>query len=236
MTDTLTTTATPSEVTLVAVDLYRDIHKGIRTELFAVCVESGRLDPDDAAGRADLAAQVRSVVELLVSHAAHEDRHIHPAIETHLPILGELVERDHAALEDRMATLVEFADVVAHATGDRTRAGLHHLYLELCDFTGAYLRHQDMEERVVMPALESAIGIDEVLAINGAIIASIPPEEMTRSLAVMLPAMNLDDRAEMLGGMRAGAPAEVFAGVWSLAGSVLEPADLAALARRLEQS
>jgi hypothetical protein len=33
--------------------------------------------------------------------------------------------------------------------------------------------------------------------------------------------------------MRAGAPAEVFDGVWSLAGSVLDVADLRALARRL---
>ena len=50
----------------------------------------------------------------------------------------------------------------------------------------------------------------------------------------MIPAMNVDDRAELLGGMQAGAPPEVFAGVWSLVGSVLEPADHAALARRLD--
>ena len=49
----------------------------------------------------------------------------------------------------------------------------------------------------------------------------------------MLPAMNLDDRAELLGGMRAGAPAEVFQGVWGLAESVLDPRDLAPLAARL---
>jgi hypothetical protein len=34
--------------------------------------------------------------------------------------------------------------------------------------------------------------------------------------------------------MRAGAPAEVFEAVWSLAGSVLAPADVAAIATRLE--
>ena len=56
---------------------------------------------------------------------------------------------------------------------------------------------------------------------------------MAQSLALMLPAMNIDDRTEMLGGMQAGAPAEVFDGVWGLAGSVLAPADHAALAARL---
>ena len=56
---------------------------------------------------------------------------------------------------------------------------------------------------------------------------------MAKSLAIMLPAMNVDDRTELLGGMQAGAPAEVFDGVWGLAGSVLEPADLAAVASRI---
>jgi hypothetical protein len=56
---------------------------------------------------------------------------------------------------------------------------------------------------------------------------------MARSLAVMLPAMNVDDRCELLGPMRAAAPAEVFESVWSLTGSVLTPADLGAVATRL---
>ncbi len=56
---------------------------------------------------------------------------------------------------------------------------------------------------------------------------------MATSLGIMLPAMNIDDRAEMLGGMQAGAPPEVFAGVWALAGSVLTPADYVALGTRL---
>ena len=45
--------------------------------------------------------------------------------------------------------------------------------------------------------------------------------------------MNVDDRTELLGGMRMGAPAEVFAGVWGLVGSVLAPVDAAAVAARL---
>ena len=57
---------------------------------------------------------------------------------------------------------------------------------------------------------------------------------MAQGLAVMIPAMNIDDRTALLGGMRAGAPAEVFDGVWSLVGSVLEPDDHRALARRLD--
>ena len=84
-----------------------------------------------------------------------------------------------------------------------------------------------------MPALEAAVGPEQTFAIHQQILGSIPPDEMAKSLGLMLPAMNLDDRTDMLAGMRAGAPAEVFQGVWGLAGTVLTPGDHAALASRL---
>ena len=85
-----------------------------------------------------------------------------------------------------------------------------------------------------MPALEQAVGVDAVIGMHMAIISSIPPEEMAQSLAFMLPSMNLDDRVELLGGMRMSAPPEAFAGVVGLARSVLHPTDYAAVAARLD--
>ncbi len=84
-----------------------------------------------------------------------------------------------------------------------------------------------------MPALEELLGVPAVIELHKAIVGSIPPEEMALSLSLMLPAMNVDDRTELLGGMRAEAPAPVFEGVWNLAASVLDRADLAAVATRL---
>jgi hypothetical protein len=166
-------------------------------------------------------------VAYLVSHAEHEDANVQPAIEAHLPDLAERIASDHVRLEARMDTLRALA---ADAAG---RFDLHRVYLELASFTSAYLAHQDLEERLVMPALDSAIGLDAVVAIHGAVIASLSPDEMMRSLALMLPAMNVDDRTELLGGMRADAPAPVFEAVWRLAGSVLPVADHSTLATRL---
>jgi hypothetical protein len=219
----------------VTIDLYRDIHKGIRSELFATTEEAGRIDPSDPVARQALRDHIAAVVDLLVTHAEHEDGHVQPAIEQHLPALAEQVEHDHETLEARILGLRDQADDVAarEAGAGAARFPMHQLYVELASFTGAYLAHQDLEERVIMPALEAAIGIDASLEIHQAIVASIPPDVMAQSLAVMLPAMNVDDRAELLGGMQAGAPPEVFRGVWSLAGSVLHPTDLESLATRL---
>jgi hypothetical protein len=220
----------PADMTI---DLYRDIHKGIRSELFAVTMTAGRLDPSDRAGRSGLAGHVRSVVTLLIEHSDREDGALQPVLERELPALAERIELDHAAIDARLVPLQDLADGAVEVAHAEQRPALHRLYLELSSFTAVYLRHQDVEEQVVMPALEQSIGPDAVVGIHQAVIAAIEPEEMARSLAVMLPAMNIDDRAAMLGGMRAEAPAEVFAGIWGLAGSVLTAPDQAALAARL---
>jgi len=216
---------------IVTLDLYRDIHKGIRAELFAVTGDAGRLDPSDGVGRVAMQAHIDDVVDLLVTHAEHEDAGVQPALEEHLPDLAARVVEDHEVLEARMVELQAYAaDAVTAAD---TRGAVHRLYVELASFTSAYLAHQDLEERVIMPRLEAAIGFDAVLGIHQAIVGSIPPDQMARSLPIMLRAMNVDDRTELVGGMQAGAPPEVFAGLWSLARSALTNEDAAQVAARL---
>ncbi len=114
------------------------------------------------------------------------------------------------------------------------RPSLYRLYLNLASFTSAYLLHQDFEEWTVEPALEAVIGVDGLRRLDAAIVASIPPEDFGTGLTAMLPAMNIAERAELLAGVRGGAPSEVFAGVWALTRSVLEEPDFTALSRALD--
>jgi iron-sulfur cluster repair protein YtfE (RIC family) len=228
----ITTDITTAPLQLVVHDLYRDIHKGIRAELFCITERAGNLDPADRSDRADLSARVHRVVELLVSHAEHEDGHIQPVLERHLPDLATQIEDDHERLEARIELLAEQAADLVDAGGNARWRG-HQLYVELASFTSSYLAHQDLEERVVMPSLETVVGPEGSLALHQAIVGSIAPADLATSLSVMLPAMNVDDRAELLGGMQAGAPAEVFQGIWGLAASVLEAHDVDAVAARL---
>ena len=223
----------PVELVAVTADLYRDIHKGIRAELFAVTTRAGQIDPADLRDRAALATNVTSVIDLLVSHADHEDQGIQPALESELPDLATAIDSQHHALEARMELLAELAAAVQVAPTVDQAHRTQQLYLELASFTSAYLLHQDLEERIVMPALETAIGVEAVLGIHGGIIASIPPDELMRSLAVMFPAMNVDNRTEMLGGMQQSAPPEAFAGVVSLLRSVLPADEATAVTARL---
>jgi hypothetical protein len=217
----------------VLFDIYRDIHKGIRGELFALTSSAGQADPSDNEGRADLSRHVSSVVALLCDHAEHEDAEVLPVLEKHLPGLAERIETDHSALERRIAAVNDMAHTAIDAPRDSQRFELHRVYLELSAFTSAYLAHIDFEERQVAPALEQAVGVEGLVGIHGAILASLTPEEMAMSLPLMFAGMNVDDRTELLGGMQAHAPAEVFKGVWGLFGSAVSTADRAAVAARL---
>jgi len=224
---------TSDEFRLPVLDLYRDIHKGIRAELFAITSEAGSFDPSASCDWVALADHVGSVERLLSDHAGHEDTFVDPVLRELEPNLAEQIETDHHRLDALFARLSELSTIGGSASLDDRRRIAQLLYLDLSDFTSEYLRHQYVEERVVMPVLESHVGFDEILGIHQAIIGSIPPDQMAASLAFMLPAMNVDDRTELLGGMKAGAPPEAFAGVVGLARSVLVPAEFSKVATRL---
>lgn len=230
---THTQPASSTENTMVTTHLYRDVHKGIRSELFAVTTQAGRIDPASGTAREDVALHVRAVVAMLEGHAGHEDAAVQPALEVNLPALAARISADHELIAVREIGLVELADSLVEAPKGLCAQGVRQLYLELAHFTGVYLAHQDVEERQVLPALESAIGPEAVEDIHRAIVSNIPPDEMAKALAVMLPAMNIDNRVDMLGGMKAGAPPQIFEGIWGLANAVLDSADTDALGRRL---
>jgi len=222
-----------SDFSTPAVDLYRDIHKGIRAELFAVTSTAASIDPSDRCDRAALADHVVSVAGVLESHAHHEDVVIDPVLERHLPDLASEINDDHARLERMFSSITDLGTAIVDVAGSEQRRLLQLLHLDLARFTSSYLAHIDLEERVVMQRLPELLGVDEIAAMHGAIVGSIPPDEMARSLAFMLPAMNIDDRAELLGGLRLAAPPEAFEATMGLARSVLRPSDFATLADRL---
>jgi iron-sulfur cluster repair protein YtfE (RIC family) len=217
----------------VVVDIYRDIHKGIRNELFAVTLDAGRVDPHDSEAVNAVATRWDALSGLLVAHARHEEDFVQPVIERFVPVYAEEIVEAHARLESQAALLELLADRAAESCPEQSRLLTHRLYLGLASFTAAYMEHQEFEEFEVMVMLSQHVTPEELREVDNAIVASLSPEMMGQSLAIMLPAMNIEDQTELFSGMQAGAPPEVFAGAMGLAQSVLEPARYDALARRL---
>ena len=71
------------------------------------------------------------------------------------------------------------------------------------------------------------------MAVQMAIRTSVPPLDMCVFLRCMLPAMNPEERTAMLGGMKMGAPPEIFAMFWETAESCLSSTDMATVAGRM---
>src|SRR6185312_14629687 len=87
-----------------------------------------------------------------------------------------------------------------------------------------------------MPELWRLFSDEELIGMQQSIVQALAPEVLAMFLRQMLPAMNAPEREKMLGGFKQGLPAEHWAGVWSLAGGVLDAAALAELAAALDPS
>jgi hypothetical protein len=218
----------------VSFDIYRNIHKGIRNGLFSVTLAAGQTDPHDADAVRSLAERWTDLVGVLVAHAEHEDGFVQPVIERFNPAYAAEIAEAHPRLEAQMAELEVLVDRATDACPDQVRILTHRFYLGLASFTAEYLQHQEFEEFEVMVMLSQHLSFEELLAVDNAIVASIEPDMMARSAALMLPAMNIDDQTELYAGARAGVPPEVFQGMLMLAEAALEPERYHALRARLD--
>lgn len=218
----------------VGFDLYREVHKGIRRGLFQMVELAGTVDPRDSEALAAAHGRLACLLHLLDVHAAHEDEFLAPVIERHLPVLAARLHREHDALEGLTVELRRLSDEICspdrgHATVDERRLAQHRAYLTLTEFVAAYLDHQATEEAVVLPALNRAADIEELLQANADLVAAITPEDLDGYMRLIVPAVNPLDLAELYGGMRAGAPADAFAALLDLAREGLAPDDYARL-------
>lgn len=226
-----TMVSTPTSPQVTTIDLYREVHKGLRNGIFRVTVAAGATDPDDAAAVAGLVAAMSGLAQLLRAHAGHEDRHVEPLLERHAPDVAAELAVAHDDSEAAVDDLVATAAALEHAGADRA-AILATLYDRLADFTVTYLAHLRDEEGVAMPALAAALTSAELLDVQNAIRGQIAPDEMCSFIELMVPAMAPGERVAMLTGMQAAPPA-LFARFRDTARDALPEDEWRALAQQL---
>lgn len=207
----------------VELDLYRDVHKGIRHGLFDVTEQAGHLDPFDESAMSEAHERIDNLLHLLDVHARHEDAFLGPLVGRHLPALAAQLEREHAELDTLTVEIRRQLTTIEATTGAERRLGQHRLYLTLSEFTGSYLRHQITEEVEVLPALSRVARPEELMDANNAVVAAISPEDMDGYMNLIVPAVNPIDLAELYDAMRDGAPAEAFGAMLDVARAGLEP-------------
>lgn len=175
------------------IDVYRNVHKGIRMMLCDLLRKSGLTDFTDAAAVAALRADVADIFELLESHAQKEDEFIMPLVEKASATLFARFHEQHQDQESRLPGLLAALEAIDANAPDADAKG-HAIVVQLSRITGELLTHMADEELQLNPAMWSSLGDDEIGAAEQRLVMSIAPEKMARFLRWMIPALNAAER------------------------------------------
>ena len=191
-------------------DMYTPIHKAIRALMADTLLAVGRMDVTDELEFAQVTQRVIELLDFCRSHLEHENEFVHSAMEARAPGSTARIAAEHVEHEHHIAGLSRTAAaLLAQPVGARAAAALA-LYRELALFIAGNFQHMAVEESDHHRELWRHYSDEELLAIHDALLASIPPAEMMFALRWMVPFMNPAERAGMLQGMRAKAPAPAF--------------------------
>lgn len=221
----------PSVSSPARVDLYASVHKGLRAFMADTLAKVGRIDADDAEDVAAGLAQVRDLLLVCRVHLTDENLFIHQAIEARCAGASAKIALEHVHHEESLEALAALVRQTEEATAKAPL--VERLYRALAIFVAENLEHMHVEETEHNAALWAAYSDTELLEIEHAIIAWVPPEAMPIFLRWMIPAMSHPQRVGMLGGMKQSAPPEAFAGVLATARATLSARDFAKLAQAL---
>lgn len=212
---------------------YQPIHKALRAALFDATVLVARTEFSDQ-GEANVAARtVATLLDVLDSHAHHEEEFVMPVVARHAPALVASLETEHGRLEGLQAELRALLPRTCSDVAAEREAAGQLLGRALTLLVADHLRHMDREETEAMPVLWAHQSEEELDAMDARIRGAIPPERMPVMLRLMLPAMSTAESARLLTTARAQMPPPVFAQVSGLARDVLGPERWALTARRV---
>lgn len=210
-------------------DLYTGIHKAMRMLMSDMLVALGRLDTADAEEARATLARLRRVVELSRHHLHNEDQHVHPAMESRRRGSTSLMRKQHGEHQEAFERLEALALRVERSPAAARDAAALELYRAFALHMAGDLVHMHEEETQNNAVLWAHFDDGELHAIHQAILASVGPALLPEYLRWLVPAMTPAERADLVSGMRAAMPAEVFAGTLALVRSLLGERDWAKL-------
>ena len=214
-------------------DLYAGIHKALRLFMTRTLCRVGSTDPADGTEVAAAMEMLERLLALCELHLKDENEFVHPALERARPGTAARIAAEHVHHAEAIADLRDLAGLVAHGRDGGRAAALARLYRALALFVADNLQHMHVEETTHNPVLWAEYSDPELVAIEQALVASIPPAAMFEALHWFLPALNASERAAMLAEMSQGMPPEPFRAVLGIAEGTLAPQDHARLMRAL---
>lgn len=196
-------------------NIYEVIHKALRARLSQTLVAIGQIDAHDDGSVRDVVADVRTTLMIMHGHLQSENAFVHAAMEARAPGSTRRIAEEHVHHEEDIQLIEDACAALLDATPAERDARASRLYVLFDIFLQENLVHMRYEEDHHNAVLWSAYTDEEILGIEHALVAAIPPEKKVLLLHSMVPAVPTRDRAMLLGGLRASVPPEVFAGMYA---------------------
>lgn len=216
------------------VDLYVGIHKAMRFLMADLLVAVGKMDASDDSAVEWIGSRVLQFADFCTSHLTHENDFVHTALEARLPGASARIATEHVEHEQAIAALKAAAGQLQKSQGSQREHDALALYRQLALFIAHNFEHMQAEEIELNQALWAHYTDEELLALHGRLLATIPPEETLFVMRWMVPAMTPAERLQLLQGMQAHAPAPAFAVVLDVVQPHLSTGEWAKLARGLK--
>ncbi|MCO5976457.1 hemerythrin domain-containing protein [Ideonella oryzae] len=198
-------------------DLYQGIHKALRRLYADTLVRLGQADPDDSQAMAQVLGQVRTLCDICEVHYADEDRFMHPALEQAQPGCTAAITAEHEVHRDTLESVRELTAVVEASHGTTRSQALNRLYQTLAVLMAEDLIHMRVEDQDFNAVLWRHYDDAALQALEGELVATIPPAIMMATLPWMIGALNAPERSAFLAGARQGMPPAVFEAVITIA-------------------
>ncbi len=212
------------------IPIYDQVHKGIRKELFDFIILAGTTQFNDAQALENLQSKFNNLINLLRDHARHEDQFIHPLLKKNVPEMEHRLEADHVQQDLLLNNLcTHFDEILKFADPARRAQCGHQFYQAMNYFVGEYLLHLHEEEHKITQLLWQNYSDEEILNAIMKLISSFTIAETRLSYAVMLPALNPDERVALFNGLTT----EKLQDLMSVAGKVLSTKEMEQLKQKI---
>ena len=155
-------------------EMYRPIHKAIRQILYSTAQQLGMADfADEGVARETLAKLDRTIV-MMKEHASHEERFVHPPLESRVPGITKPFDGDHEDDDRVYDELQQLGARILSSKGDNPTALGNQVYGTFNRFIGRYVSHLDREETELETALLAHFTDEELVAMEQQIMGSVP--------------------------------------------------------------
>ncbi|HET8869543.1 MAG TPA: hemerythrin domain-containing protein [Aquabacterium sp.] len=202
-------------------NLYQSVHKGLRAFMADTLTRVGSTDTADSDECQGTLTQLRTLLDVCQAHLEHENHFIHTAMEQRQAGSAKRCKGEHVEHESHIAQLRQMSDVAESASALQRVEAWGDLYQALSGFVAENYEHMLLEERQHNQVLWKHYTDEELHEIHGALVSSIPAEEMAIHFRWMVPHLSHPERLAMLSGMKQGMPAHVFKAQMDIARSLL---------------